>query len=499
MATSPHQWRRPLVNWRPLHRALYLALLSLLVLVSSTGCASYTDRIHKAQRFVADGEPDGALEIINKQLRVDSHQEMPDDLKGVQILLLMERALLLQARGEFEASARDLIAADEHLEWLTIRGARGAELMRFLYSDDAGQYKAPPHERLLVNIFNMINFLAADELGSARVEARRFDLLQTYFLDEDLRELLPAILGLGNYLAGAAFEASREYEEAARFYTGAKIQGIWPEDDEARLLDLIALTGYQGSGLGDLRPQAQPLLERAKERPRLKRADYQETYQRGDVLLVVQTGLAPFRRAERIPLGAALSHSAYSPYGSVYLDHSTRNQALILQSQGVLNWINLPVLTRQGLPPRRSVRVYLPGRLLRLADPISIADQVQESWKIVDATVMAAAISRAVVRALAGEGSRVATDMIAQEAGAEPLTAGLLSWLVSLALRGSMAAADTPDTRSWTALPAEIHLLRQQLEPGVQTIELEIDSKIERFEFELLPHHLRLINASRLR
>lgn len=494
MATPPYQRRRP--PWRS---ALFLVSLSLIWSVFSTGCASYTDRIREAQHAVASGDPEGAIKIVNKQMGVDTAQDHPENLKDLQILLLMERALFLQAIHDFEGSARDLMAADQRLEWLNIRGARGAQLIRFLYTDEAGQYLAPPHERLLLNIFNMINFLAMDELESARVEARRFDLLQTYYLDQDFRELLPTILGLGNYLAGATFEASAEYEEATRFYMRARLQGTWPEQDEERLLDLIVLTGYAGSGLGDLRPAAQPFLTRAKDRAPMSRADFQKKYQAGDLLIVVQTGLSPFRRAQRIPLGSALLYSASSPYGTVYLDHSTRSQALHLQSQGLLTWLNLPVLTHQGLPRRQPVRVHLPGHQLRLADPISIAHQVEESWKIIDATATAAAISRAVVRALAGEASRVATDGIAQHSGAEPLTAGLLSWLVSLLVKGSMAAADTPDTRSWTALPAEIHLVRQRLEPGPQIVHVEVGSQSETFDIELLHHRLRLINVSRLR
>lgn len=494
MATSFDKW--PASLWQ---RVLFRGLLLLLLSIFATGCASYTDRIRKAQGAVAGGDPDRAMQIINKQLRVDSHLEQPEDLKGVGVLLLMERALLLQARGDFEASARDLMAADERLEWLTIRGRRGAELVRYFYTDDAGQYQAPPHERLLINTLNMVNFLAANDLSAARVEARRFDLLQTYYLDENLRELLPAILGLGNYLAGAAFEASYQYEEAARFYILARLHGIWPENHEERLLDLIALTGYRGSGLGELRPQAQPLFERAKSRLPIDRAAYQAVYQSGDLLLVVQTGLSPFRQAARIPIDAALNRSSSSPYASFYLDNTTYNQALTLYDEGIFSWINLPVLSRRGLPPRRTVFVHLPGQSLQLASPISIANQVEQTWSIIDGTAIAAAISRAVVRALASTASGATVDMIAQEAGADSDLAGLIGWLVSLVVQSSMSAADTPDTRSWTTLPADIHLLRLQMEPGAQSIHLQVDGHSEMLEFELSPHRLRLINASRLR
>src|SRR5690606_31856269 len=156
-------------------------------------------------------------------------------------------ATLLQAMGEYELAARDMGIVDQRMEWLDIGTSDAVALAKFVYSDDAGGYRAPAYERLMLNALNLVNYLALGELEGARVEARRFHLMESYFLDENERAVLPGILGFGNYLSGAAFEASREYENAARFYGRAWMYGMRSADLRERLIDLFRVTGYNAN------------------------------------------------------------------------------------------------------------------------------------------------------------------------------------------------------------------------------------------------------------
>ena len=470
-----------------------------LALLCLTGCASYTDRVKDAQRAVVNGHPERAVELLNEELDTDSVEELPTNFDGERALLLLERATLLQAMGDYRTASRDMILVDDRMEWVDLQSGSAASVLRFLYSDDVGVYRPPPHERLLLHTMNLINFMAASELSSARVEARRFHILQDYFLDEESRKVLPVILGLGNYLAGAAFEASHDYDEAVRFYTRAHLYGTWPETDDTRLLDLLALTDYKGFDLGDLQGRANLLIDRVKSRERPDRRTYQQRHQTGDTLVVVQTGLVPYRRAERVPLVTALQYSSRSSHSGIYLSTSDRNQAMHLYRRGVVTWINAPVLTKQGLPPRRTVTLEVDSRSMRLTHPISIADQVEKGWEVIGATAMAAAISRAVTRAVAGESTRMVTDAVAQQQGATVLVAGVLSWLISFAVEGSMAAADTPDTRSWTSLPADVHLVRMKLPAGSHQLDIKHGGRTDTRQLEVESNRFQLVNFSRLR
>ncbi len=474
-------------------------LLLLVLLPALVGCASYTDRVRDAQRSVLSGEHETAITVINEELGVDDSRLQPDRLNGDRALLLLERAALLQALGEYDQSSLDLIAAEDRLEWVDLSSGTAESVLRFFYSDDVGTYRAPPHERLLVHVLNMINFLALDRLESARVEARRFDILQGFFIDEELRGVLPDLLGLGNYLAGAAFEASREYDEAARYYTRAHLYGVWPEPGPDRLLDLLALTGYAGADLGDLQDRAAPIFEQARAHPRPDRHTYQARHQLGgDTLLVVQTGLIPYRQARRIPMTQALTYSSRSPYHALYLTPANHRQALHLYRRGIVTWVNMPELTRRGLPSRRRVQ-FTAGQDGHSGAVISLSDQAEAAWVLVAGTALAAAISRAVVRAVAGEATRVVTSSAARSQGADRAVAGVLGWLLALAVEGTLAAADTPDTRGWTSLPADIHLIRTRYTPGPMELSVTVGGAQDRQDVLIPSNRFQLFNFSRLR
>lgn len=486
------------------HRFRQLAAIAVWAMgcgmaTGTTGCASYTQKMEEPRRAVSAGDPEAAVEKINRRLKVEQLDERPADIDGENTLYLLERATLLQAMGHYESASRDMIAVDQRLEWLDIQSDTTDRILEFVYTDEAGPYRAPPHERLLLNAMNMVNFMARGEHAGARVEARRFDLLQRFFLDDGSRKLIYDVLGLGNYLAGAAFEAGGDYRGAVRFYTLAHLYGVWPEIDDDRLLDLIALTGYRGAGLGELRPEADELLERARRQGRIDRSAYRGRYRTGDTLVVVQTGLAPYRQAQRLSVMQALDRSRRSPYVSVHITPSTHQQAVQLYGAGVLTWLNTSTLSRHGLPPRRTPRLTVGHETFRLIAPLDIGAQVEEAWQAVNATALAAAISRAVVRAVAGRATQEVTQAAARQSQALAPYAGVLGWVSRIALQASLAARDTPDTRSWTSLPEDIYLVRFQLDPGEHELGVSVGNNRDTRRIDIGSDRFQLVNFSRLR
>lgn len=476
---------------------LCLMVCTTALVAVLAGCASYTDQIRESHRAVSNSQAELAVDKLNKQLGVEGIDEQPRALDDENALLLLERATLLQALGHYESASRDMMAVDDRLEWLDIQSDVADTILQYVYSDDAGPYRAPAHERLLLNTMNMINFLAAGDHSGARVEARRFDVLQRFFLDDGSAQLIPDILGLGNYLAATAFEASQNYQTAARFYTKAYLHGTWPEPDDGRLLDIITVSGYRGAGLGEMRPDADDILERAGQRERISRSEYRERYQTGDTLMVVQTGMVPYRRAERVSLQQALRYSNRSPYVGLHFTAHTSDEALALYSAGLVTWLNTTSLTRQGTPSRNSAMLSLNNRTYRLTSPIAVGDQVEAAWNMVSATALAAGISRAIVRAAAGKATQHIVEAVAEQAAVPG--AGLIGWLSGMALQASLAATDTPDTRSWTTLPDGVHLVRLQLEPGVHDLELEVAHHRDSRQIEVNPDRFHLVNFSRIR
>lgn len=480
-------------------RWLYVAL-SLVMIAGLSGCASYTDHVRASQRAMAGGQVSLAVDQVNELLKVDRVTDVPANLDKNQVLVLLERATLLQALGEYELAARDMSVVDQRLEWLDIGGSDAAALAKFVYSDDAGNYRAPAHERLMLNALNIVNFLAIGRLDGARVEARRFHLMERYFLDDNDRAVLPGILGFGNYLAGAAYEASREYENAARFYARAWMYGMRSTDLRERVIDLVRVTGYSGNDLPD-RERVEALISTGKSQPSMTPGDYRVVHQSGDTLVLVQTGMVPYRRANRVPIAQALLYSS-AVYGSAsyyYLSDHDRGQAASLAARGLLTWVNFPELTSDGLPYGGNSQLWIDGRLMAPALRTNVSEQVVKSWMEKVPTLMAAAISRMIVRAVAGSASTVAATAGSKAAGGSEGTAAVLGLLAGVIVEGSMVAADTPDTRSWTMLPAHITISRVKLAPGTHEVVLQVQGSRDQQSIEIGDSRLNVLNFSRLR
>lgn len=488
--------RRPTARCSSATTPRCLVVLVMLLLLSSSmsaGCASYTEQLRETRGLTVRGEFSEALQILDQRLGVDSELQVPAKLEGDAVLLLLERATILQGQGRYALSARDMIIVDQHLDWLDIDHSSLDELGTYLYSQSKSNYLAPPYERLLLNTLNMINFLALYNLEDARVEARRFALMERYFIDDTGEALSPELISLGNYLSGATFEGSGDYEQAARCYSRAWRFGLRDEELHARLRDLYRVSGYSGRELQD--PFFDTLHEEARAAGSLSRQDYVARHQLGDTLVLSQYGFVPYKQAIRVPLSRAASISSSS------LDAQTRAQVVTMGDGGAITHINFPVLGQQGLPERSlsSSRVTIDGANLALTQGMVVSQAVEKAWDRLAGTLMAAAVTRALTRATVGEGGRAASSIATQSRDPATATLGVLGMVASLGAEVALEAADTPDTRSWTTLPAYIRIARTTLPAGMHTFEGHVHGKAERQLVPIWRDRLNVVNFSRTR
>jgi uncharacterized protein len=419
--------------------------LALSLAVSAAGCAGYAGDVQEIRSALLAGDAARALAESDRALEVKEPDEYPTDVGGNTALLVLERGSVKQALGSHASSELDFQVADKNLEVLDLKNDTAGNIGKWLFSDNATVYKAPPHEKLLLNALNMLNYLAAGDLESARVEARRFEIARRYV--EDAYSPAEAKLAIGEALAGFTFERSGKWEQALYHYDRALAAGAPPSVEDAirRIAPCDAFRTDRITALLAADPAAgtAPVCE-------LPRKD------RGTVLVVASNGLAPYKRAIRIPIGAALVIAGTVMYGPG-LGMSDSNQANALAAKGLLTWVNFPDLVRSK--PRFSrVGAALDGAPMPLDLGEDVTRLVSTAWDAVKGTLMAAAIVRMVTRAVAGE----ATEQATKAGGA----GGALALLAGLAVEGAMVAADTPDTRSWVTLPSEIFLARADVTPG---------------------------------
>jgi uncharacterized protein len=412
-------------------RFLFLALCGPL----TAGCADHASHTLRARTALDAGNAELAVQDLDKELEVERAEDVPPKIEGDKVLLLLDRAMVLSQLEKYKLVSRDLEIADKQLEILDFKRGTQDEIGKYLFSDQTGPYRAPAYEKLLVNTINMQCYLARGDLQGARVEARRLSVLEKFF--HDTGDAGQTLMGPGDYLAGFIFEKSGQPQEALRYYDDALALGRFNSLADA-VTRLYAQASYRSPRLEKLIAQAGT----AQEPP-----DFAE------ILVVVNYGRVPAKIAERIPIGLALTFAsgAISPY-----DQSRANK---LAAQGLVTWVNFPRLGKpQGQYDR--ARFGVDGRLQELDEALAVDEAAKKAWDAVEGTVVASAITRVIARILAGQAVQKATGD------------GLTGFLLGLGTQATMTAADTPDTRSWSTLPARIAIGRARVPPGQHTIEL---------------------------
>jgi hypothetical protein len=395
------------------------------------GCATYSDSLLTARSATDAGDYTGAIAELDRHAK---GRDAP--------LVLLERGLLLQAEDQFEDSARDLTAADEGLEWLDLSDNALHTIGEYVYSDSAGPYRSPPSERLALNGFNLLNFLTRGDLSGAAVEARRYTVLREYMISNEIAHRSP----LGAYLAGFVFEHRGEGDRALRYYDEALAAGAPTTALAEPVRRLAATFPYRTERLEELIAQG-PAPPQGS---------------RNELLVVVATGRVPYKVPKRIPIGAAVGLAGTYVTGDLdWLD------------RGVAKVVVYPELV-PGPPGRgpRGVRIDGQNAAARLID--DIGSEVRREYEAIKPRIIAAALSRMIVRAAASEGVRAAMDD----------TGGWAS-LVAILFEGALAAFDRPDTRSWTLLPARVAIARVAVAPGEHAVEVELTDETVRYQVEV--------------
>ncbi len=87
---------------------------------TTSACATYSDKTDAARDALTRGDYPGSVKQWNKILKVRGAEDLPKKWKKNHALVILERATVLQAMREYEASASNFSVADKELELLDI-------------------------------------------------------------------------------------------------------------------------------------------------------------------------------------------------------------------------------------------------------------------------------------------------------------------------------------------------------------------------------------------
>lgn len=420
-------------------RGARLGILAALLGAASflLGCAGHEARTLAARTALDAGQPRQAIKALNEELKVQRDSDLPADIHGDNALLVLDRASIQQSLAQYDLSKHDFGAADKAIDMLDLAHNAGDSIGAYVFSGSVEKYVAPPYEKLLINTLNMLNYLETRDLAGAMVEARRLAVMQRYVRD-NLHEADNAILGLGGFLAGLAFEKSGDVDQALHFYDDAlPFSGFVSLRDPLRALAPNA--SFDSPRIRQAVADAPPL------------APVEQTGE-AEIVFVVGYGRVPHKVPQRIPIGLALTLVAndISPYD--------RDRAGRLAAQGLVTWINFPTLAAdQGSYDTPTCAVD--GRHVQLEQAVNVSAQVRNEWKKIEGKIILSAITRMISRILVGEAIKQADS-------------GVIGFLASIGTQATLTALDTPDTRSWETLPARVAVARVRVPAGAHRVHL---------------------------
>ncbi|MCK5489002.1 MAG: hypothetical protein KAI98_03395 [Gemmatimonadetes bacterium] len=143
----------------------------------------------------------------------------PDDRGdiGDELLRLMHRGLLLHYAGRYEESNDVLQRAEAIIDDRYTRSVSLA-LLSLVTSDRALAWLPSDTERLMVNYYGALNYLALGDPEEAAVEVRRLSRLLELGEEDELEPDELAMRQLLRYFAGSVFEASGNRNDASVAY-----------------------------------------------------------------------------------------------------------------------------------------------------------------------------------------------------------------------------------------------------------------------------------------
>ena len=409
-----------------------LSVMALVACLQLAGCStfrSYETELSETSQQLGAGNVDGALALLEK-----NNGSADKDL-----LYFLEKGELLRAKGDLAGSQLAWQAADQVVaaweESVKVDPDKYlGEVGSFLVNDKVRRYEGYDYEKVMLTTQMALNDLALNDFEKARTEIKKTherealiaELRDTEYLKREEEAKEKGVTTEYKDLQGYPVEALNDpevvglknsYQSAFSHYLSGFVYEALGEKG-------LAAPGYRKAA--ELRPDT-PLLEQALLTLDAPATD--KAADDSDVLLVVQSGLAPARDSMRIPLPIPTSSGLIiTPlsFPLIKADTSTPSfSSLNLDGQPIA----LSELSSIDAMSRRALRDDMPGIILRT-------------------TV------------------RAATRSVAQKQLND------VNPLAGLALGIASAITEGADERTWRTLPDTIQVARLRLKKGQHQLSL---------------------------
>ncbi len=209
------------------------------------------------------------------------------------LLYYLDRAGVLQALGDYDNSTMLLEKADEKIDALYTKSVLD-ETAALLSDENAIEYRGEDFERVTVSILKMLNFMYAGNFNGARVESKKVDQKLRVFTDEYGEKCIYNEDAFARYLAGFAYEALGEMDNAYIDYkksleTYQKYMNVYGTKIPAFVKPALLRAA-------DYLKYTDEMAEFARDWGEIPEfTKYRDLRDKGEVLIVIHNGLPPVK------------------------------------------------------------------------------------------------------------------------------------------------------------------------------------------------------------
>ena len=377
----------------------------IFVVLFLTSCAStYHSKIKTVHAEFARGEYEKALEQIEK-INPSSKDEL---------VYLMDKGMILHALGKYKESNRVLTKAEDLSDVYSVKSAT-REVAGTLWSEEGIEYAGDKHERLMIVVIRMLNYVMMDDWNGALVEVRRVKYLseKVYGRSSDIDN------PFATYLSGIVWETVGKINSALIEY-----RQIEKDKDDVPYYGVDLKTLSRRLGFAVPLPKKPSLAWHVTPNYRKKK---------GQLIVIAETGRSPYYVSETVSTG-----------------YFTVSMPSVRFEKSRVYYVDVNI---NGKEQGKTYPFY------DIVEDIVVAAKERQKRSFV----------RKMIKVSTQAGLYAGSaELTGKDKSTESNIAG-----IALAIFGlTMSAADKADERSWRTLPKEFQLARFYLKPGTYTVEL---------------------------
>lgn len=273
-------------------KAYFVQLLQFFFLVSVSltlsSCTSLSGTQAQVNNLAVGGRYPQALNILSDPKKYGNNN---------QLLYLFDKGLVQQLSGDYDASIETFEAAKEKYEELYTQSLSKG-VASWLWNDTALPYRGEDFERIMLNIFQSLNYASLGQMDDALVEARDVDSKLSAFNAryEAKHKNSYSEDAFARLLMGLFYEADGNLNDALVSY---RLSLEAYEKGSAQAIPLVLKQNLLSAAEGDYDRHFEEYRERFSD---IEYVSWKERQKHAEVYLIEYQGISPKKVSAQIPI-----------------------------------------------------------------------------------------------------------------------------------------------------------------------------------------------------